>query len=500
MRPQSVDPEVWKVSLARNAMAAFVAYTYPKYIMGWCHLEICKRLDRFLEAVREKQSPRLMISMPPRHGKTELASRRFPAYAFGRYPDMEIIATSYSDSLASRINRDVQRIIDKEQYYRIFPGTELPGKNAKADAQYSYLRNNDIFEIINHTGSYRSAGVGSGINGMGCDIGIIDDPYKSRADAESQTKRDSVYDWYTSTLYNRLSPGGGLLIIATRWHQDDLMGRLLEKAKTDGDEWDLINFPAIAEEDEPYRNKGDALHPERYPLEELIRKKSAIGTRDWESLYQQHPTPGQGILFKREHFKYFETHEADGDRTYALQGDAGTSLAPASLCKVFQTCDVAGTISDSADYFVLSTFALTPDNNLLVLDVFRLKIEGPDQPRLIRQQAQKWKPLMIGVESKNMGLTLFQTLRREALPIVELKPGSQDKYTRAMPAAARYSTGSIYHSLNAPWLEEYESELSAFPNGAHDDQVDTVAYAVLMMVWGYLSADLDNSDRALVIG
>ncbi len=280
-----------RLGLARASMSGFVRYTYPSYLMGWCHEEICLRLDRFLDDVRARRSPRLIICMPPRSGKSELASRRFPAYAFGREPNIGIIAASYSADLASRINRDVQRIMDDERYLQTFPDSALWGKNIRTTARGSYLRNSDIFEIVGHNGSYRSAGVGGGINGMGADIMIIDDPFKSRAEADSPTIREKIWDWYTSTFYTRLAPGGGILVIATRWHMDDLTGRLIEAAKSgEGDQWEIVDYPAIATCDEAHRKKGEALHPERYPLKMLMRIKAAIGTRDWEALYQQHPT------------------------------------------------------------------------------------------------------------------------------------------------------------------------------------------------------------------
>jgi predicted phage terminase large subunit-like protein len=170
-----------------------------------------------------------------------------------------------------------------------------------------------------------------------------------------------------------------------------------------------------------------------------------------------------------------------------------------SACQIFQTCDVAGSTKSSADYFVVGTFALTLQNELLVLDIFRTRIEGPDQPGHMRRLFQEWQPLLQGVESKNMGLTLFQQLKRDGLPIIELK-AEVDKFSRAIPAAARYEAGSVYHLENAPWLEGLERELTSFPNGAHDDQVDVVAYAVLVQLWGYLNRGARPKDRAYVLG
>ena len=293
-------------ALARSCLAAFVRYTMPGYRMGWVHEEICSELDAFLADVVAGRSPRLMLTMPPRHGKSELASRRFPAYALGRYPDLSVISTSYAADLSSRMNRDVQRVIDSPEYRELFPGTALYGKNIRTVGNGSYIRNSDIFEVVGHAGCYRSAGVGGGITGMGGHIVIVDDPFKDRASADSPTIRQNVWDWYTSTLYTRLAPGGGVLIINTRWHMADLSGRLLEAAaRGEGDHWRVVDFPAIATADEPHRKAGEALHPERYPLSQLLAIKKALGTRDWEALYQQRPTPDGGAIFKSEWLRFW---------------------------------------------------------------------------------------------------------------------------------------------------------------------------------------------------
>jgi predicted phage terminase large subunit-like protein len=184
---------------------------------------------------------------------------------------------------------------------------------------------------------------------------------------------------------------------------------------------------------------------------------------------------------------------------FELLTENGARYVEKSACLIFQTCDVAGSTKSSADYFVVGTFALTVQNEILVLDIFRTRIEGPDQPGHMRRLFQEWRPLVQGVESKNMGLTLFQQLRRDGLPIVELK-ADVDKFTRAIPAAARYEAGSVYHLENASWLDELEKELTSFPNAAHDDQVDVVAYAVLVQLWGYLNRATKSSDRAYVLG
>lgn len=225
-------------------MLAFTTYTMPTYEVGWHHRAVCEALDDLYAGI----ITRLMISMPPRHGKSELVSRRFPSYILGRDPDAQVIATSYSADLASMMNRDVQRIMDSEEYARIFPETRLGASNIRSLAGGT-LRNSDIFEVVGHRGRYRSAGVGGGITGMGMQFGIIDDPFKNREEADSPTIREKVWDWYTSTFYTRLEKNARVLVTCTRWHEDDLSGRLLRLQEEDpeADQWVEIRLPAIAE-------------------------------------------------------------------------------------------------------------------------------------------------------------------------------------------------------------------------------------------------------------
>ena len=198
---------------AQKSLKDFIIYLDNSYLMGWVHEEICDTLDQFYDDVKNKKSPRLIICMPPRSGKSQIISRNYPAYLFGRDPNLNIITASYSADLSSRFNLDVQRIIDSDAYRSIFPNTLLGGK-----AYPQYKKTDSLFEIVNYKGSYRSAGVGGGLTGMGCDILIIDDPLKDRAEANSPTIRNKLMDWYKSTAYTRLSDGGGVIILQTRWN------------------------------------------------------------------------------------------------------------------------------------------------------------------------------------------------------------------------------------------------------------------------------------------
>lgn len=450
-----------RIQLAAHSLAGFLMYTFPRYRMGWVHEEICQKLDKFYEDVENKKSPRLMLMMPPRHGKSEIVSRRFPAYIFGRNPDISIIGASYSSDLSSRNNRDIQRIIDDDMYRNIFPNTTLSGKNLKPNAPGRYLRTSDIFEIVGHKGTYRSAGVGGGITGMGGDILIVDDPLKDRAEADSPTIREKVYDWYTSTFYTRLSPGGGILIIMTRWHTDDLCGRLLQAMKAnEGDNWEVIEFPAIATKDEEHRKQGEALHPERYPLEQLTKIKAAIGTRDWEALYQQHPTVDGGTIIKENWIK-----------TY--------TVLPADFDTIIQSWDMSFKDKTSSDFVVGQVWGRKGANCYLI-DQVRGRFSFTETlEKFVSLSVKHPKATAKLIEDKANGPAVIDTMKNDIHGIIPIEPDGS-KLARAYAVTPMFEAGNIYvpDKTIAPWITDYLLELSQFPVAAHDDQVDATTQAL----------------------
>lgn len=420
----------------------------------WLPVKHLRLLSDYLLDVASGKITHLIVSMPPRHGKSELISKYFPAWYLGQYPDKRIILTSYEAEFAAGWGYKARNLL--QEHGHLF-GVKV--------AQDSAAR--DRWDIAGHTGGMATSGVGGAITGKGCNILIIDDPVKNAEEANSLRYRDRAAEWYKSTAYTRLEPGGSVIIIQTRWHEDDLSGRLLRE---EPDKWTVINLPAIAEDNDPLgRNPGQALFPRRYNEEALHEIKTTLGAYWFNALYQQHPAPLEGSLFKREYFKYcqFDGH------TINLHGK-NVSLGS---CKVFQTCDPAVSTKASADFFVLMTWAVTQASDLILLDVLKTRMEGPDQITLFNQQYQRWKPAYQAVEAVGVGKTLYQLLLREGLPIRELK-ASADKVTRALPAAARMEANKIYFVEGAAWLYDLESELLAFPQGAHDDQVDCVSYAV----------------------
>lgn len=431
---------------------------------GWFNQVIAKELQQFYFDVMAGKQPRLMIFAPPRSGKSELFSRRFPAWALGQNPNLQIIASSYSADLASRMNRDVQRIIEEPIYKDIFPDTALPAKNDGSGK----MRNADMFELIGADGAYRSAGVGGGITGMGADIAIIDDPVKDAAQANSYTIRESVWDWYTSTLYTRLSPKSGILLGMTRWHEDDLAGRLLKAMKTGGDQWRIVCFPAIAEEEEEYRHIGDPLHPERYDLNHLLEIKKAVGSHTWNALYQQHPTTKGGGIIKGAWFGRYK-------------------IPPKIRYKAIYA-DTAIKTKQHNDYSVFIVAGKGDDGKLYLLDLVRGKWEAYELEMVLTDLWNKHHAdrstgtlTKVIVEDKASGTPLIQNIRRKASFPILGKNVSVDKYTRVLGVQAYIESGYVMLPENEPWVRDLIAECESFTANdahAHDDQVDSLVMAI----------------------
>jgi predicted phage terminase large subunit-like protein len=446
---------------ARQSILDFTRYTKPDYQVNWHHRILGDALNRFVRG----EIKRLVVTMPPRNGKSELVSRRLPSYALGVNPDLRIIACSYSADLASQMNRDVQRIIDDTKYHELFPATTLSGDNVRTLAHGSYLRNSDIFEVVGHRGFYRSAGVGGGIMGLGFDIGIIDDPIKNREEAESLTYREKTWDWYTSTFYTRAEKDAGILLTATRWHGDDLAGRLLAlQAEDNTDQWEVINFPAILEQPtngDP-REVGEALWPDKYSLDTLAAIRANVGSYDWSALYQQQPVSSEGGLFKRE-------------KLSGKDNDHIIDVMPSNVVKRVRFWDLAMSSKTTADYNVGGLMALCADGSIVIEDIDRGQRDwGEVEPHIASVAIKDGPDVEQAIEA-----VFFQSSAVKALlkrpelhdhRIVGVAV-DKDKYTRALPFAARVEAGMVY-VLRRSWTQGFIDELCSFPLGRNDDQVD----------------------------
>lgn len=312
-----------RAALARRNFRDFVEYTKPDYQFNWHHNSICEKLDQFAKGKIKK----LMLFVPPQHGKSELSTRRLPAFVLGLDPNRKIAICSYSATIASAFNRDIQRVIDDRPYSEVFPLTTLNEQSAINPSKNTYLRNSEIFETVGHVGFVKTVGVGGSLTGTPVDVGIIDDPFKDREEAMSVRIRDKVYSWYTDVFSTRLHNHSQQLIIMTRWDADDLCGRIL-RSETD---WEVITYQAIKEKDIPGdpRAIGEALWPERHSLERLLHIKET-SPFTFNSLYQQEPKASKEALVFPDWSEYSD--EPDFVPVFGL--DFGFSNDPAALIQV----------------------------------------------------------------------------------------------------------------------------------------------------------------------
>jgi len=442
---------------ARRRLLHFTERTFSEYRAGWFHRVVAERLDFFLADIQAKRSPRLILTAPPQHGKSELVSRRLPAFALGRNPDLKVIATSYSADRAFDFSNDVQHIMDTKQYHDIFPETRIVGEYAKVGEARRAV---GLFQVVGRRGRYRAAGVGGGITGEPADLLIVDDPIKDFAEATSENTRESVWNWLTSTAMTRLQEGGGVIIMATRWHLDDPIGRLLEKQPG---RWELVNFRAIAEEDEPpHRLVGEPLSVERHSLESLLatRDGGATSSYQWEALYQQRPSPLGGGIFKRDDWQRIKTAEM-----------------LTKFTEVIQSWDMSFKDTRSSDFVVGQVWGILGAGRYL-LDQVRDRMSFMRTLEVMRQVTIKWPQATRKlVEDKANGSAVIDTLKNEIPGLIPVQPEG-GKEARAHAVSAFVEAHNVYLPADAPWAAAFIEEAAQFPAGAHDDQVDACTQAL----------------------
>lgn len=429
--PAEAAREVLARRAARSGLIGFTEYRQPRYRAAAHHHLIARRL----EAVERGEIQRLAIFMPPRHGKSELASRSFPAWFLGRNPDKEVISASYNSDLAGDFGRDVREIVRDPAFRNVFPGVRLRQDSQAADRWQT-----------EQGGAYRAAGVGTAMTGRGADLLIIDDPFKDRQEADSELQRNRVWDWYASTAYTRLMPGGRIVLIQTRWHDDDLAGRILSGS----DDWEVLALPAI----DP---NGRALWPDQYDLDALNRIKATIGPREWSALYQQQPQADEGTFFKRDWFKRW------------------TDLP---TLRVYGTSDYA--VSEGkGDYTVLRIWGVSASGAIYLLGGWRGQATSDVWIERQCELIRKWRPLCwfgeAGVIQKAIEPMLMARMRATGTRCrLEWLPSIADKATRARGIQSRAAMGEVWlpEGLEGDLVVE---ELTRFPAGKHDDEVDAAA-------------------------
>ncbi len=430
-----VDTGFFSFGQSRASMPGFPSWltrVSPDWQWDAKHLQ---HISRHLDDVTNGRINRLMLFLPPRHGKSEMTTVRYSAWQLQRNPKQRIIIGAYSQTLANKFSRKIRKIASAH-------GVPIdPARTAVDD-----------WETI-PGGGVRAAGVGAGVTGMGGDLIIIDDPVKNREEANSITYRDKVWSWYTDDLYTRLEPGGSIILIMTRWHEDDLAGRIL--ASEDADKWTVVSLPAIAETgDALEREVGTALWPERYNVSDINDIKRAIGSRAFASLYQQRPTEQEGGMFKRSYFQYIDETDIPKDTTFVWYWDKAATAG-------------------AGDYTSGVKMGRTPDGRYIVADVVHEQLSTHQRDERVleilrRENLVTYIEREGGSSGKDVGVYQARIFAGFAV-FSETVTGSKE--TRAQPFSAQCEAGNVY-LVRARWNNAYIDELCMFPNGAHDDMVD----------------------------
>ena len=449
-RAALANPDLIDRELARRSLGAFATHMLG-HVPARHHVFVNEKL----EAVERGEITRLMLFEPPGHAKSTYASHLFPAWYLGRNPDRSVIAASHTSQLATRFGRKVRNLFGSPDWP--FEDVALAGDSRAAD-QWETTAG----------GEYFAAGVSGAIAGRRTDLGIIDDPIKGRKDADSITVRENLWEWYRADFHNRLKPNAAIILIQTRWHEDDLAGRILPEnydGRTgwvrgrDGERWFVVNLPAFAESGDPLgRAVGEALWPDFYTHEILTREKVVQGPRNWSALYQQRPAPEEGDYFRKDWWRWYET------------------APPLNTLRIIAASDYAVT-ADDGNYTVHGVAGVDPDDNLYVLDWWRDQTASDVWIETLLDLMQKWKPVEWAEESgqieKSVGPFINSRMReRQIYCHREQYTSAADKPTRAQAFRARMAMGKVYWPKGAPWVDAVYRVLMTFPTGTVDDDVD----------------------------
>lgn len=438
----------------QNSLFEFVQSVNREYKYIWYHKYIADKV----QAVIEGRIKKLMLFIPPQHQKSTIASRVAPAWAFGKNYNLRVIHCAYGLDLVEGFSRDIQRIIDSDFYHKVFPETCLNGSNIRTVSQKNFIRTVEKWEIVGHKGSYFCAGVGGGISGKPCDIGIIDDPIKGAQDANSETIRNRIWEWYLQDFRSRLHNDSRQIIIQTRWHSDDLSGRILEIEN----DWEVISIPAIKEDNsnpDDIRNIGEALHPELHSVDRLEEMRK-LSPRSFAALYQQGPTIEGGNIVKSEWFKYIDR----------------SKINPFNVVFFADTAYTAKTSNDPSA--IIATYY--DNHNIYILNAVSIRLEFPELCKFIN----KWclengyaYGSKIYIEPKANGLSIIQQLKQDTgLNVLAGNKPETDKTTRLNVAAPSIEAGKIV-LVNGDWNVDFVDEICGFPAKKHDEFVDLISYA-----------------------
>ena len=451
--------------LAQNKFLKFVERVWPTFISGAHH----KRMAEAFERVADGRCKRLIINMPPRHTKSEFASYLLPAWFLGRFPHKKVIQTSHTAELAVGFGRKVRNLVDSEVYTDIFPGVSLQS-DSKAAGRWNTNKQGDYFAI----------GVGGAVTGKGADILIIDDPHSEQEAAMAAVNPDvydKVYEWYTSGPRQRLQPGGAIVIVMTRWAQRDLTGQVLKSAaQRNGEDWEVIEFPAILP-------SGNPLWPQFWSLEELTALREELPNAKWQAQYQQNPVGNESAIVKRDWWQWWEEDE------------------PPECEYILQSWDTAFEKTQRADYSAGTTwgvFTHHKDNskNLILLNTYKKRVEFPELKKDVLREYKEFEPDTLIVEKKASGAPLIYDLRAMGIPVSDFTPSKgQDKIARLNAVSDIIASGRVWVPRTR-WAEELVDEVAEFPNGEHDDLVDATTLALMRFrQGGFLRLPIDEPEE-----
>ena len=445
---------------------SFTKSMWPGFIYGRHHALMAKKF----EDIANKKIKRLIINMPPRHTKSEFASFLLPAWFLGRYPDKKVIQCSNTAELAVGFGRKVRNLVDSEAYAKVFPNVALRS-DSKAAGRWA----------TNAGGDYFAIGVGGTVTGKGADLLIIDDPHSEQEAALASSDPsvyDKVFEWFTSGPRQRLQPGGSIIIVMTRWGERDLTGKVLKSmVERDGDEWEIIELPAILPSEKP-------LWPEFWSYDELCKLRNELPVTKWQAQYQQKPTGEEGAIVKREWWQNWE----------------GERAPPCEF--IIQSWDTAFTKNERSDYSACTTWGVfykdedKNNANIILLDAFKERLEFPDLKKRAFDTYKDWEPDALIVEAKASGAPLIFELRQMGLPVQEFTPTrGNDKITRVNSVADLFASKKVW-APPTRWADEVINEMASFPNSEHDDLVDSATQALIRFrKGGFIRLDSDEPDE-----
>lgn len=458
------------VQAAQNDFLAFIAAIDRTYKFG-THL---KRLGSLLMDVEQNVKNRIAVSMAPRMGKSQMISIYYPAWYLGRHPDHKVIVASHTADLAVVMARKVRNLIQSAEYQRIFPNTRI-ASDAKAAAQWNTTQGGEYFAI----------GVGGALAGRGAHLIIADDPLSEQdIKAGNTNSLDTAYEWFSAGLRTRLMPDGKICVLHTRWHQRDLIGRLLKDSAMNegGDSYEAFEFPAILNEGTPDEK---SIWPEQWTLESLQQTRASMHHIMWQwyAQYQQNPTAAEAAIIKRDWIKWWTRED------------------PPTVDFIVQSFDTALTTKSRSDFSVCHTWGVWHNEddgtqNVILLNKVKGKYEFPELKKMAHEQFEEWQPDSVIVEAKASGQPLIDEMRRSGIFVQDFSPGKgQDKIARLNAVADMFASGHVWFPETA-WASQTVEEILAFPAGEHDDEVDTMTLALQRIrKGGLLRLTTDHEDN-----